>query len=323
MPELLEGVIDEFGQITLVQTVHTGCRRRVLVIVLDDASPGAADRSVAPSDTVFTDQRYILDKQLGSGGMGETFLGKDSLTNQSVCIKRLRPHFRRATIIQEWQSLSRIQCPNVVRYFDHFDRGGQFHLVMEYIDGPTLAQKMQSQLSVPECLWLGLNLMWGLKAFHALDVIHCDLKPENILIHPTTMLDEPGQAWVPVIIDFGLAVLDQHDDEGVLTAEGRVAGTPMYMAPEQVQGWMLTTACDIYAVGLILWEAICGRRPFNGDVYGAMAAKVRQTDGLRLESPPKNLPAAVTELVTRCTHPNPSHRPSADEAAKILESYCR
>jgi serine/threonine protein kinase len=91
------------------------------------------------------------------------------------------------------------------------------------------------------------------------------------------------------------------------------------MAPEQVKGWMLSPSCDIYAVGLILWEALTGCRAYTGHPYSIMEAKAAQATGLRLECMPPGVSPTVGELVERCTHPHPSHRPTADEAVELLE----
>jgi serine/threonine-protein kinase len=190
---------------------------------------------------------------------------------------------------------------------------------MEYVDGPTLVDRLAVGLQSPEIGWLGLALMRGLQAFHQLDVIHCDLKPQNILIQQDTLVSPGEPGWTPKIIDFGLAVLDRHDAEGVFTAEGRIAGTPAYMAPEQVGGLLLSPACDVYAVGLIVHEALTGHRAFTGDAHSIMKAKMTQTDGLRVDRLPCDFPPAIAELVERCTHPDPGRRPTAPESVDWLE----
>ena len=196
---------------------------------------------------------------------------------------------------------------------------------MEYVDGPSLAKKMRSGLTGHECAWLALSLMRGAQAFHQLDIIHCDLKPQNVLIEKVDWETPSDPDWVPRIIDFGLAVLDRKDADGCETAVGRVAGTPAYMAPEQVNGWMLSPACDVYAIGLILWEAVSGRAAFSGDTYTIMAAKASQTAGLRpeagLETGQVRVPSGVADLVERCTHPHPAHRPTAAAAIEELEKF--
>lgn len=324
MHQVIEALIDETGRVFLTEPVRFADKRRALVIVLDDTAtvdPNPTKSSVPSTKPSEPACRYRVERPLGAGGMGQTFLGTDLQAGRTVCIKQLRPGLGSQLIVQEWRSLSRVDSRFVVRFLDKYDLGGTLHIVMEYIDGPTLAEQLERGVPSGQCAWLGLCLMQGLRAFHALDVIHCDLKPQNVLIQELTLVSPGEPGWVPKIIDFGLAVLDRHDADGHLTAEGRVAGTPAYMAPEQANGWILSPACDVYAIGLILWEALCGRRAFTGDPYSIMAAKAAQKAGLRIDNATVDVPPGITDLVECCTHPNPARRPTAAEAILRLEQY--
>jgi serine/threonine protein kinase len=323
MHQVIEAVIDETGRVFLTEPVRFPEKRRALVIVLDDTAAVDPFRTNSVPSTKASEGgfRYRIDRPLGAGGMGLTYLGTDLQTGQTVCIKQLRPDLGSALILQEWKSLSRVDSRFVVRFLDRYDLGGTVHIVMEYVDGSALAERLRTGLPSGECAWLGWCLMQALRAFHELDVIHCDLKPQNVLIQDLTLVSQGEPGWVPKVIDFGLAVLDQHDADGCATAWGRVAGTPAYMAPEQINGLMLSPACDVYAVGLILWEALCGRRAFTGDSFSIMEAKVAQKDGLRIESAVVGAPTGIIDLVERCTHPHPARRPTAAEAVKRLEQY--
>jgi serine/threonine protein kinase len=321
MHQVLEALVDEAGRVYLSEPVRLTERRRALVIVFDEESSLGQIQTgnLHAGVSIVGAARYRIDRPLGQGGMGQTFVGTDIHSGQTVCIKRLRPGMRGALIVQEWHSLSRVDSRFVVRFLDRYEHRGSLHLVMEYVEGPTLADRLQTALSADEVTWLALALMRGVEAFHQHEVIHCDLKPQNVLIEQETLARQGAPAWTPKIIDFGLAVLDMQDADGNITAEGRMAGTPAYMAPEQVRGWMLSPACDVYAVGLILWEALTGRRAFTGDSHSIMAAKLNQTAGLRVEKTPPGVPVEVGELVARCTHPDPSGRPSASEAAELFQ----
>lgn len=322
MHQVIEALVDKTGRVFLSQPVEFSEIRRALVIVLDNSPPLDPYRTKSFESgisSIEAECRYRIEKPIAAGGMGQAFLGTDLQTGRIVCIKRLRPDLRGDILIHEWRSLSRVDSRYVVRFLDRYEHDRSLHLVMEYVDGPTLADRLEVGLPPTEIGWLALSLMRGVQAFHQLDVIHCDLKPQNILIQQESMvsMEEPG--WVPKIIDFGLAVLDRQDVEGNETALGRVAGTPAYMAPEQIKGWMLSPACDIYAVGLILYETLTGQRAFAGDSYSIMAAKVAQSKGLHLNQLPPSIPAAIAELVERCTHPHPAQRPTALEAVGWLE----
>ncbi len=317
MHHTLEAIVDETGRVTLAEPVPplTGSRRALLIIL--DNEP--ATLSTVASGGRGAESQYRIDRALGSGGMGEAFVGTNLATGGAVCIKRLRPGVRDEVLTQEWRSLSRVDSRYVVRYLDRYVSGDLLHLVMEFVAGPTLADLLKAGLHSGEIGWLGLSLMRGVLALHQADVIHCDLKPQNVLIDQKGPAQPGEPGWVPKIIDFGLAILDRHDAEGVQTRQGGVAGTPAYMAPEQVTARMLSPACDVYAVGVILYEALTGSRAFTGEPLSIMFDKARQTDGLRVESLPPGVPAAVAGLVLRCTRPDPEVRPTADEAVEFLE----
>lgn len=323
MHQVFEALIDEEGHVTLREPPRFISTRRALVIVLNETimlpSPAPVSTQVDRRAGIAPQARYRLGHCLGRGGMGETYLGEDTQTGQSVCIKRLHRHVPSHMIEHELRSLSRIMSPYVVRYLDRYESDGALHVVMEYIDGETLGDRLQRGFSPDETVWLGLALMRGLQAFHELQVIHCDLKPLNVLLEESTTILRRRYPWIPKIIDFGIAVLDRYDADSQLTAEGRIAGTPVYMAPEQVNGLELTPACDVYAVGLILWEALCGRRAFTGTSTAIMWEKRDQAEGLALEGAPP-VPPALSELILRCTHPDPARRPTAAEAVACLET---
>lgn len=323
MHHALEAVVDETGRVTLAGPLPPlAGPRRALVVILDGepAAPPTGTHTVVSDGRTPTAPRYRIDRPLGAGGMGETFVGTDLATGAAVCIKRLRPGVRDEVLAQEWRSLARVDSRYVVRFLDRYDAGGSLHLVMEFVPGPTLADLLKAGLHAGEVGWLGLALMRGVLALHAADVIHCDLKPQNVLIDQHEGPAPPGEpGWVPKIIDFGLAILDRYDAEGCETRRGGMAGTPAYMAPEQVKARMLSPACHVYAVGVILYEAVTGRRAFTGEPLMIMFEKSQQTDGLRVESLPPGVPAALAGLILRCTHPDPDARPTAREAVELLE----
>src|SRR5262249_13447216 len=147
----------------------------------DEGTASLSTRTYLPAQQSEGVTRYRIDRPLGEGGMGQAFVGTDLQTGRTVCVKRLRPGVRGELIVQEWRSLSRVDSRYVVRFLDHYEHGGSLHLVMEYVDGPPLAERLRAGLSANEVAWLGLGLMRGIQAFHQLSVIHCDLKPQNVL----------------------------------------------------------------------------------------------------------------------------------------------
>lgn len=349
MHRVIEAIVDESGRVFLMEPLGVAGKRRALLVVLDEPPLTVRDDGEtyfppavptpplprpppppppltrpAPQSPLTTagPTRYRLERPLGEGGMGRTFVATDLHTGRAVCVKRLRPGVRTELIVQEWQSLARLESPHVVRCLDRYEQEGALHLVMEYVLGPTLGQRLADGLPLSEVPHLALGLLRGVSHFHAHDIIHCDLKPDNILLEQTTLCGEAEPDWSPKIIDFGLAVLDRRDDAGRITAEGRVAGTPAYMAPEQVKGWMLSPACDTYAVGLILWEAATGTRAFDGDTFTILQEKNVRTAPFRPEPHP-GFPPALADLIERCTAPHPARRPTAAEGVRVVEEIVR
>jgi serine/threonine protein kinase len=321
MHQLIEARIDENGQVHLTEPIKIAGRKRAYLILLDESVPSLASSSSSPTPTVTITggQRYRLVSQLGSGGMGKVFRALDNENGQTVCIKKLLPGFGRELIVQEWKSLERLDSPFVVKFIDTYEIGYDVFLVMEFVQADTLAERLTQPLSPLECIWLGYTLMQGIKSIHDVNLIHCDLKPLNILIEDVTVYSENKIGWVPKIIDFGLAILDDHDADGVFTAAMRLAGTPAYMAPEQAKGLVLSPACDIYSFGLILWEAIMNRRPFKGSAQEMVNERRQQKASLRIKPIPPGIPKALTTLIADCTCPDPILRPTADRVIRELQ----
>jgi eukaryotic-like serine/threonine-protein kinase len=201
--------------------------------------------------------RFVIERKLGRGGMGEVYLAHDALLGDRVALKTIAAdsvtpaaleRFRR-----EAQAARRVTHPHVVRIHDVGQDGDLAFISMEYIEGETLGGRVHREgpLSLPEAKRIVLQVCDGLSAAHAAGVVHRDLKPDNIL------LDRDGNARV---IDFGLARLEQ---AAGLTASGMVMGTPHFMAPEQVQGRPADVRTDVYALGCVLYHVLTGAPPFE------------------------------------------------------------
>jgi serine/threonine-protein kinase len=164
-------------------------------------------------------------------------------------------------------------------------------------------------------LQLCLRVFKAIGYAHAQDVIHRDLKPSNLIIAA------PEDDLIPKVLDFGLAIVSSRDERDALTGAESFAGTLQYMAPEQIQGAKLSSACDVYAVGQILWELLVGEPAFAGSSVAQMCAKkLALEDGLRLQNRGHD---SLSELISDCTSKNPQRRPSATEAAEILSEAIR
>jgi hypothetical protein len=208
--------------------------------------------------------RYRLVRQLGRGGMGAVWLGEDELAGRMVAVKELRPPagaspeeqdlFRRRAL-SEARSAARLAHPNAVTLHDIIPASpadDAVYLIMEYIAGASLAQLVAEQgpLSEARTAEIALQLLSVLDAAHALGIVHRDIKPANIMITPA------GQVK---LTDFGIA----HKVGGTRLTGSGVLGTPAYMAPEQLQGFDLTPAVDLWALGVTLYDAVTGRNPFD------------------------------------------------------------
>jgi Protein kinase domain len=214
--------------------------------------------------------RYELIRPLGRGGMGAVWLGKDVLAGREVAVKELRPPdgtgederdvFRKRAL-QEARSAARLAHQNAVTLHDIVPATAAddaVYLIMEYVDGATLAQVVQREgpLSEARVSSIALQLLSILEASHALGIVHRDIKPSNI------MVTAAGQVK---LTDFGIA----HVADGTRLTGSGVIGTPAYMAPEQLQGLAVTPAVDLWALGVTLFDAVHGHNPFERDTTAA------------------------------------------------------
>jgi len=232
----------------------------------DQAPTGRGPFVVAPGVTL--DGRYLIEQELGRGGVGAVFLARDQkLHNAPVVIKVLLEHLEQAEhkawfekkFRQEAEALARIDHPGVVRALDVGELpDGRTYLVMQYVSGTSLRSALRPQgMELERVAKLIRQVGQALSAAHAQGVVHRDLKPENI------MLQQAGDEEYAKLIDFGIAtVLEAPTSTEIKTT--KVAGTIDYMAPEQLHG-KPTAASDVYALGVIAYEMVTGRRPFNPD----------------------------------------------------------
>ncbi|MCA9634805.1 MAG: serine/threonine protein kinase [Myxococcales bacterium] len=204
--------------------------------------------------------RFEIIRLLGAGGMGAVYLARDLQLKEEVALKvvaglGLSDPASTERLRREAAAARRISHKNVVRLHDIGEEGGLLFLSMEFVDGESLHQRLTrvGPLSGAELRPLLAQLCDGLQAAHAAGVIHRDLKPANILI------DRQGQVK---LIDFGIARMAHTDG---MTATGMVIGTAEYMAPEQIRGGAVDARTDLYALGVIIYEALTGRPPFSGE----------------------------------------------------------
>jgi serine/threonine-protein kinase len=220
------------------------------------------------------DGKYALEELLGRGGMGEVFAGRNLVTGKRVAIKRVRdlPELKdevQARFLREARAASVLEHANVVQVFDVGHADGSLYMVMELLKGQSLASYLASEGTIPgeRAIALLLPILRALQHAHERDVIHRDLKPDNVFLCRI----EGTEGVVPKLLDFGIAKI-KHDPEMLkLTRTGAVMGTPYYMSPEQAQdSGTIDARSDVYAMGVIFYELLCGTRPYEGTSYASL-----------------------------------------------------
>jgi serine/threonine-protein kinase len=215
--------------------------------------------------------RYRLGARLGAGGMGEVFVAHDLRLDREVALKLLRADLAqqdgmRERVVAEARLAARLTHPHVVGVLDTGEQDGRPFVVMERLSGRTLRDELADGPMPPERVRdVGLQVLRALAAAHGLGIVHRDVKPGNIL-------DAGVGTWK--VADFGIAKW-VHADE-TLTGTGELLGSPSYLAPERIDGQQAGPASDLYAVGVLLYEALTGRKPFEGDDPFALAAAIRE-----------------------------------------------
>lgn len=262
---------------------------------------------------------YEILAPLGAGGMGEVYRARDTRLGRHVAIKVLPPAASgdatsRERFEREARMASALSHPNICPLFDVGEQDGQSYLVMECLQGQTLAIWLQDgPLAIDRALAIAAQAADGLAHAHAAGVIHRDLKPGNVMVLPDGNVK---------ILDFGLArkVANETDVTTMnLTAPGGVSGTVAYMSPEQTLGKRLDHRSDIFSLGVVLYEMLCGRRPFTGAstfavMHSVVGGEVPPADVVRPGVPP-----AVARFLERMMAKSPDERPAAaGEVAAFL-----
>ena len=244
--------------------------------------------------------RFHVRSRLGAGGMGEVYLADDPKLKRSVALKRLPPQMRsderyRSSLLREARRASSLNDPHIAQVYDVLEEGGEVYLLMEYVEGVTLRQRITSPLSTVEFLDIALQCSEALAAAHRRGVVHCDIKPENIMLTASGLLK---------VLDFGIAKRLPSQDAGTTTSGAQpegLFGTPKYMAPEILAGAAPDPRSDIYSLGVTLSEACVGKWPRPSDPPQAAADVPALPD--RPAPPP-----AIGRILTKMLHADPSQR---------------
>jgi serine/threonine protein kinase len=254
-----------------------------------------------------TNSRYHILGEVGQGQFGQVFCGSDRTTGQLVAMKKLE-HRRFPTnqFLKELAVLARLQHPNIVGLHGlEYSATGRY-LVLDYCHGGTLRYLMESKidLTLLQKLQLIQDILRGLEHIHQHRIIHCDLKPENILLNVVS------QGWTAQIADFGIAhFLEPTDAQNHSSGD---TGSPAYMAPERFYG-KYSPESDLYAVGVLLFEIVIGRRPFAGMPIDVMKAHLNQP--LRI---PKSIPSILRLIISKALQKLPQNRYGSATSMRMM-----
>lgn len=261
---------------------------------------------------------YVIQRELGRGGMGVVYLATDERLGRQVAIKALPPALasdpsRLERFEREARTLASLSHPNLAGIYGVEEQSGAKYLILEYVNGETLEERLdRGPLPVDEAVELAVQIAAGVEAAHEAGIIHRDLKPANIVITPD---------GVAKVLDFGLARSDGSDSSSASpdaetvttpsprspTIEGAILGTAAYMSPEQARGRRVDKRSDIWSFGIVLYEMLVGQSPFRGETAGDSIGAVLHKN-LDLNALPPGTPEPVRRVLRRCLERDKNQR---------------
>ena len=264
---------------------------------------------------------YTIQRLLGRGGMADVYLAADTVNRWHVALKVLRATpGKDAKLLKRFQReaalLMKLRHPHIIQVYDaNLLDDGRTYIAMEYVAGGDLADLMRrkpgSKLPTPQAIYLMRRVAGAMAYAYERDAVHRDLKPSNILLRADT-----GE---PVVTDLGIAALAGANR---LTGTMETLGTPQYIAPEQVTGHNVDGRADIYAIGVMLYELLTGRLPFDGDTSWPILFKKHAEDAPLILSARPDLPPQLAAVVDACLQRDPAARPqTAGELAAALDAF--
>lgn len=301
-----------------VPTVDAAIPTVNLAEVAADQSSTAATVVVPRPPAAPEIEGYKILRREGAGGMGEVYLAEDVTLGRKVAIKMISREFAvdtdsRARFTREARAMAKVEHPHIVRIYSFGTVDQSDYLVMEFVDGEVLADKIHrlGRLEVPETLRYTRQIIEALKAAWESTIVHRDMKPTNVLV------DRRDQVRV---VDFGLAKPLALSTDKTLTTDGHILGTPHYVSPEQAKGETIDFRSDIYSVGIMVYEMLTGHRPYSGSTPYALVAKHLYDPLPSLRAVLPTLDAEVIRLVEWMTAKDPNQRPASyDELLAAID----
>ena len=255
---------------------------------------------------MLTEGMYLLDRyeivsKIGAGGMSDVYKAKDHILGRFVAIKVLKQEFSEdmnfvTKFRTEAQSAAALEHPNIVNIYDVGSENGMHFIVMEYVEGITLKTYIEKkqQLSFKEAVSIAIQVARGIEAAHNKNIIHRDIKPQNIII------STDGKVKVT---DFGIARAASSN-----TISSDVMGSVHYASPEQARNGFVDARSDIYSLGIVMYEMVTGRVPFDGDTTVAVAIQHLQEEMAKPSNFAPNLPISMEMIIIKCAQKNPDRR---------------
>lgn len=250
---------------------------------------------------MFVGDRYEIVNKIGTGGMSDVYKAKDHTLGRFVAIKVLKPEFSEdvnfvTKFRTEAQSAAGLEHPNIVNIYDVGSENGMHYIVMEYVEGITLKTYIEKkgQLTFKEAVSIAIQVGRGIEAAHNKGIIHRDIKPQNIII------STEGKVKVT---DFGIARAATSN-----TISSDVMGSVHYASPEQARNGFVDGKSDIYSLGIVMYEMVTGRVPFDGDTTVAVAIQHLQEEIVPPSAYAPNLPISMEKIILKCTQKNPDRR---------------
>ena len=259
------------------------------------------------------DRRYELLEHVGGGGMADVYRAHDQLLDRYVAVKILHAQFANdeefiEKFRREAQGAAKLSHPNIVNIYDVGKEGTKHYIVMEYVAGETLKDRIQREgrLSVAESLRMAREIAEALEHAHANNLVHCDIKPHNILVTEANHLK---------VADFGIA---RAVTASTMTYSGTVVGSVHYFSPEQAKGSAISPKSDVYALGVVLYEMLTGAVPFTGETPVSIALKHLQETPVSIRKVDPEIPTLVEAIVLKAMEKDPVNRFTSTEMIQAI-----